>query len=77
MDIEQYIVPDEDSDLTRRLINDAMMNARLCEDEELYFAYIKVIEEYIYAEKACAFRKQMIEYWKETEEERERNTEAH
>ena len=68
--MNRYIPDNEDKPLVHTLLNDALMNAKY-DDEELYFAYVKVLEEYIYTGKIAEFRKQMIQYWKDKEKERE------
>ena len=68
--MNRYIPDNEDKELVITLMNDALMNAKY-DDEELYFAYVKVLEEYIYTDKIAEFRKQMIQYWKYKEKERE------
>ena len=68
--MNRYIPDNEDKPLVQTLLNDALMNAKY-DDEELYFAYVKVLEEYIYTGKIAEFRKQMIQYWKDKEKERE------
>jgi len=68
--MNRYIPDNEDKELVITLMNDALMNAKY-DDEEVYFAYVKVLEEYIYTSKIAEFRKQMIQYWKYKEKERE------
>lgn len=64
----KHLIPDnEDYSLVTQLLNDADLNARLNEDDEVYFAYIKVLEEYVWTEKTGELRSIMIKYWKENE----------
>lgn len=64
------LLPDnEDREFATRLLEDAAMNARVCDDKWLYLAYIKVLEEYVYIDKHKELRKQMLTYWKEKESE--------
>jgi len=68
------LIPDnEDQDIALRLLKDAGMNARMCDDEQLYLAYIKVLEEYVYVSKCNELRQLMLTYWKEKKSEREPN----
>ena len=64
--MNRYIPDNEDKELVITLMKDALMNAKY-DDEEVYFAYVKVLEEYIYTSKIAEFRKQMIQYWKDKE----------
>ena len=73
-----HLMPDnEDQELALRLLEDAAMNARVCDDKWLYLAYIKVLEEYVYVDKHKELRKRMLTYWKEKENERDHNTTPH
>ena len=53
--MNRYIPDNEDKELVITLMNDALMNAKY-DDEEVYFAYVKVLEEYIYTSKIAEFR---------------------
>ena len=67
-----HLIPDnEDQELALRLLKDAGMNARICDDKWLYLAYIKVLEEYVYMDKHKELRQLMLTYWKEKKSERE------
>ena len=66
----EFVLKDDNYDFTIRLLDDALMNAEF-DDEELYFAYVKVLEDYVEANRIAEFRKQMIQYWKDKEKERE------
>jgi hypothetical protein len=74
-----HLIPnDDDWQIVCFLLKDAGMNARICDDDEqLCLAYIKVLEEYVYASKCNELRQLMLTYWKEIENERERNTTPH
>ena len=67
-----HLIPnDDDWQMVWFLLKDAGMNARICDDEQLYLAYIKVLEEYVYASKCNELRQLMLTYWKEKKSERE------
>lgn len=72
-----FIPDNEDKSLVNTLLKDAAMTAEYADEEELYFAYIKVLEEYVYFENTSALRSAMIQYWNDMEEERERNCTPH
>ena len=72
------LIPDnEDKEVVITLLNDACMNARQVDDEELYYAYIKVLEEYVYTRDIAKLRVNMLKYWKDHEQERDRNSTPH
>lgn len=73
-----HLVPDNsDKEFVLQLLQDAGLNARMWDDEQLYLAYIKVLEEYVHVYKRNELRQLMLTYWKEIENERERNTTPH
>ncbi len=67
-----HLIPnDDDWQMVWFLLKDAGMNARMCDDEQLYLAYMKVLEEYVYSSKCDELRQLMLTYWKEKKSERE------
>jgi len=67
-----HLIPDNDDQwLGLQLLRDADLNARICSDEQLYLAYIKVLEEYVYTSTCSQLRQIMLTYWKEKKSERE------
>ena len=72
------LIPDnKDKGLVVTLLEDADMNAWQDDDEELYYAYIKVLEEYVYTEDIAKLRVTMLKYWKDHEQKRDRNCTPH